>query len=175
MPQIRKLTAEEVTRLERRSVPRPTPPAEDLPLHVYDAGDGDGGDDWGDTAAYVTMAPRPRIGDNVAVGAYGDSGIVLAVRTRSTGGWSAAEILLDSRRYLVPAPLIGERLGRPRGVTRIDHPTHRTHGWFVRIGYARLGKNARHARLFSDRLHGGIAASLRAALAFRDAVERQRL
>jgi hypothetical protein len=96
------------------------------------------------------------------------------VRTRSTGGWSAAELLLDGRRYLVPAPALGERLGRPRGVTRIDHPSHRTYGWFVRIGYAGLGKRARHTRLFSDRIHGGIASSLRAALAFRSAVERQR-
>lgn len=174
MPQVRKLTIEEVARLERRPTPRLAPPAEDLPLHDYDTGDGDGEGPWGDTAAYVTMAPRPRLGDLVQVGPHGDTGVVLEVRTRSTGGWSAAEVLVDGRRYLVPAPVIGERLGRPRGITRIDHPSHRTHGWFVRVGYSGLGKQARHTRFFSDRTHGGVAAALRAALAFRNSAERQR-
>lgn len=167
MPHVRKLSPAEVQQIERRRAPRqPRIAAEELPLHAYDAGDGDG--EWGDSASYVTLAPRPRVGDLMEVGAAGERGVVLAVRARSTGGWSAAEMLVDGRRYLVPAPAVGRSLGRPRGVSRIDHPARRTYGWFVRVGYAGLGKQARHTRFFSDGLHGGIAAALRAALSFRD-------
>lgn len=45
------------------------------------------------------------------------------------------------------------------GICRIDQPTHRTHGFFVRV--ARKGKI--HSAFFTDRKHGGKAAALVAA------------
>jgi hypothetical protein len=53
-----------------------------------------------------------------------------------------------------------------RGITRIDHPTHRTHGWFVRI-YG--GKRPCASKFFSDLKHGGVEAALAAAELWRDA------
>jgi hypothetical protein len=174
MPTVRKLSTEEVERITRRRLrfPRlPAPPPEDLPLRAYNTGEEENDASWGDQAAYVTMRARPRVGDIVRIGAGDETGIVLATRERTGGGWSAVEALIDEGRYLVPAPAVGPVLGRPRGVTRMDHPRRRTHGWFVRVGYAGMGKQARHTRLFSDMSYGGIAAALRAALHYRVAAE----
>jgi hypothetical protein len=175
MPLVRKLTAEEVARIERRGAPRRATrdaPTEDLALQVFDLGEG-GEEGWGDSGAYLTMRPRPRRGDLVEIGAEGEHGIVLAVQARPSGAWIAVEVLIDGGRYLVPAPVVGRVTGRPHGISRIDHPARRTYGWFVRVGYAGRGKRPRVSRFFSDRLHGGPAAALRAAVAFRDAAEHQ--
>jgi hypothetical protein len=53
-----------------------------------------------------------------------------------------------------------------RGITRIDHPTHRTHGWFARV-YG--GKQPRASKFFSDLKYGGVEAALAAAEEWRDA------
>lgn len=45
------------------------------------------------------------------------------------------------------------------GICRIDQPSHRTHGFFVRI--QRKGKI--HSAFFSDIMHGGCEAALAAA------------
>jgi hypothetical protein len=47
------------------------------------------------------------------------------------------------------------------GICRIDQPSHRTHGFFVRL--ARHGKI--HAAFFSDKKHGGREPALAAAQA----------
>ena len=65
-----------------------------------------------------------------------------------------------------------EVLPEPRrrtGISRIDHPTHRTHGWFARV--YRGGKEYR--KFFADIKHGGVAAALDAAEQWRDDTARQ--
>ena len=48
---------------------------------------------------------------------------------------------------------------RTPGICRIDQPSHRTHGFFVRL--QRRGKI--HSKFFSDKRHGGQAQALAAA------------
>ena len=48
------------------------------------------------------------------------------------------------------------------GISRIDQPSHRTHGFFVRV--ARRGKI--HSGFFSDKKYGGREQALAAAQAF---------
>ncbi|HYU01933.1 MAG TPA: hypothetical protein VEK85_16285 [Gemmatimonadales bacterium] len=58
---------------------------------------------------------------------------------------------------------------RPRGISRIDQPSTRTHGWFVRAGfYARPNGTyaPRHRRFFGDFTYGGKRRALRAAEAY---------
>lgn len=119
---------------------------------------------------------RPKIGDIIEIKASFSTrnvqhGIVLNVRTHKDGSWSAAELFINNnqRRWYTRGAL-GRILGRPKGISRIDQPTRRTHGWFVRLGYE--GKNPRLARLFSDQKHHGIDGALQAALAFYAAQQR---
>jgi hypothetical protein len=58
---------------------------------------------------------------------------------------------------------------RRRGISRIDQPSTRTHGWFVRAGFYRRanGKYApRHRKFFGDVTHGGKRKALAAARAY---------
>lgn len=55
---------------------------------------------------------------------------------------------------------------RRRGISRIDQPSTRTHGWFVRAGFYERsdGKYVpRYRRFFGDVTYGGKRAGLRAA------------
>jgi len=56
-----------------------------------------------------------------------------------------------------------------KGISRIDSPGKKTHGWYVRV---RFNKQAR-AKFVPDRLHGGREAALRAAVECRDEMERE--
>ncbi len=57
---------------------------------------------------------------------------------------------------------------RHKGITRIDRPAKRTHGYQVRIFW----QGCRHQRFFADRSFGDRLAALAAAIAWRDATER---
>jgi len=56
-----------------------------------------------------------------------------------------------------------------RGISRIDQPSTRTHGWFVRVGW-HMRRNGsygpRHTRFFGDVSHGGKRKALLAAQRF---------
>ena len=56
-----------------------------------------------------------------------------------------------------------------RGVSRIDSPSKKTHGWYVRVMF---NKRAR-AKFIPDRLHGGREAALLKAVECRDEMERE--
>jgi hypothetical protein len=67
-------------------------------------------------------------------------------------------------------------IGR-RGISRIDQPSTRTYGWFVRTGfYKRSDGNyvPRYRRFFGDVTHGGKRRALRAAREYLAEVERTR-
>ena len=52
------------------------------------------------------------------------------------------------------------------GISRIDQPSTRTHGYFVRVGYHRTKDGAwrpKHRAFFGDASHGGKAKGLKAA------------
>jgi hypothetical protein len=53
------------------------------------------------------------------------------------------------------------RPSKTPGVCRIDQPSHRTHGFFVRVHH----RGKIHPAFFADKKHGGKAAALAAALA----------
>ncbi|NOT09833.1 MAG: hypothetical protein HOP28_16695 [Gemmatimonadales bacterium] len=58
---------------------------------------------------------------------------------------------------------------RRPGISRIDQPSTRTHGWFVRVGYhvRKDGVSApRHTKFFGDAGHGGKTKALRMAEKF---------
>ncbi|KAB8140603.1 hypothetical protein F8S13_22905 [Chloroflexia bacterium SDU3-3] len=93
-------------------------------------------------------------------------GIVLQVRRARDGSWDYAEMLVEGQRRWVRADQVGAVLGRPIGISRIDHPRKRTYGWYVR---AYNGSETRVARFFSDMKYGGRAAALGAALAYHAA------
>ena len=83
------------------------------------------------------MKDLPIIGDIILVKAADGlperTGIVLRVRTRKDGYWTAAELLVDGGvRWMNKGQLV-RVVGRPKGISRIDQPSRRTHGWFVRI------------------------------------------
>src|SRR5256714_8956965 len=66
---------------------------------------------------------------------------------------------------------------RRRGISRIDQPSTRTHGWFVRVNYRgrRDGSyGPRHQKFFGDATYGGKSKALPAAQAYRAAVEGAR-
>lgn len=66
---------------------------------------------------------------------------------------------------------------RPRGISRIDQDSTRTHGWFVRVGYAADKKGiyrARHTRYFGDATHGGKKKGLEAAIKFVNGLTRKK-
>ena len=56
-----------------------------------------------------------------------------------------------------------------KDIARIDQPSKRTHGWYVRIRY--LGVT--HSKFFSDGKYGGRHSSLLTALAWRDNTEKK--
>ena len=61
------------------------------------------------------------------------------------------------------------------GISRIDQPSTRTHGWFVRAGFYRVKKRIyapRHRKFFGDVTHGGKRGSLKAARAYLASVTR---
>jgi hypothetical protein len=55
--------------------------------------------------------------------------------------------------------------GLTPGISRIDQPTTRTHGYFVRVGYRKTTKGWRPkaSAFFGDASHGGKSSALRAA------------
>ena len=55
--------------------------------------------------------------------------------------------------------------GLTPGISRIDQPTTRTHGYFVRVGYRKTSKGWRPkaSAFFGDASHGGKSSALRAA------------
>ena len=58
---------------------------------------------------------------------------------------------------------------RRRGISRIDQPSKRTHGWFVRVGYHERRDGSygpRHTKFFGDASHGGKGKALKAAEKF---------
>jgi hypothetical protein len=114
----------------------------------------------------------PRLGDIVlfGTGAERREGIVTWV-WRDDQRWHGVQLLHETELLLVAAPEVGETVGRPRGISRIDQVKRRTHGWFVRIyeqGSIYL------ARMFSDGKLGGPGPALIAALALRADIEAQR-
>lgn len=56
-----------------------------------------------------------------------------------------------------------------KDVARIDQESKRTFGWYVRVRF--LGKN--HSKFFADKKCGGKELSLVAAVAWRDATEKE--
>ena len=166
MPLIRKLTADEVRAIEQRAARQHLPLPDGVLLATYGLSDHEG--EPAPPPGIPTRRPPPRVGDIVQL-AGGPRGIVTRVRAQTGGPWEVAEMLVEGQRRWVGASEIGPVLGRPRGITRMDHPRRRTHGWFVRV-YA--GKQPRVARLFSDQKYHGRAAALAAALAFHAAEEQ---
>jgi len=66
---------------------------------------------------------------------------------------------------------------RRRGISRIDQPSTRTHGWFVRAGFYRRRDGSyvpRHRKFFGDVGNGGKRRALRAAKDYLAKVERSR-
>lgn len=56
-----------------------------------------------------------------------------------------------------------------KDIARLDQSSKHTYGWYVRVRFN--GKT--HSKLFSDLKHGGRAASLLAAIAWRDSTEEE--
>ena len=55
---------------------------------------------------------------------------------------------------------------RRRGISRIDQPSTRTYGWFVRVGFYKRRDGSygpRHRKFFGDVTYGGKRRALRAA------------
>lgn len=68
------------------------------------------------------------------------------------------------------------KVRRP-GISRIDQPSTRTHGWFVRAGFytRRDGTSApRHRKFFGDVTYGGKRRALKAAAEYLAIVTRVR-
>ena len=55
-----------------------------------------------------------------------------------------------------------------RGISRIDSPTKKMHGWYVRVRFNKQSK----ARFIPDKLYGGKEAALATAVELRNAFER---
>ena len=69
------------------------------------------------------------------------------------------------------------RPGRRRGISRIDQPSTRTHGWFVRAGFYTRPDGAsapRHRKFFGDHTYGGKRRALKAAGEYLAIVTRVR-
>ena len=69
----------------------------------------------------------------------------------------------------------GSRKTGRRGISRIDQPSTRTHGWFVRVGFYERRDGTyvpRHTKYFGDFTHGGKARALKAAQAFVQKLSR---
>ena len=66
---------------------------------------------------------------------------------------------------------------RRRGISRIDQPSTRTYGWFVRASFYKRRDGSyvpRHRKFFGDVTYGGKRRALRAALAYLARVQRTR-
>jgi hypothetical protein len=66
---------------------------------------------------------------------------------------------------------------RRRGISRIDQPSTRTHGWFVRAGFYKRPDGIyapRHSKFFGDVSNGGKRRALRAARDYLAKLERRR-
>ena len=66
---------------------------------------------------------------------------------------------------------------RRRGISRIDQPSTRTHGWFVRAGFYRRADGSytpRHRKFFGDAGYGGKRGALRAAQEYLAIVQGRR-
>ena len=64
---------------------------------------------------------------------------------------------------------------RRRGISRIDQPSTRTFGWFVRTGFYKRREGTyvpRYRKFFGDVTHGGKRRALRAAQRYLASVER---
>jgi hypothetical protein len=64
---------------------------------------------------------------------------------------------------------------RRRGISRIDQPSTRTHGWFVRAGFSKRPDGTyapRHRKFFGDVSHGGKRRALQAAQEYLAIVAR---
>ena len=64
-----------------------------------------------------------------------------------------------------------------RGISRIDQPSTRTHGWFVRTAFYRRSDGhyaPRYSRFFGDVSNGGKRAGLRAAKAYLEKLNGKR-
>jgi len=71
----------------------------------------------------------------------------------------------------------GKRSVRRPGISRIDQPSTRTHGWFVRTGFYTRPDGAsapRHRKFFGDVGYGGKRQALRAAMEYLSIVTRTR-
>lgn len=69
----------------------------------------------------------------------------------------------------------GSRKAGRRGISRIDQPSTRTHGWFVRVGFYERRDGTyvpRHTKYFGDFTHVGKARALKAAQAFVQKLSR---
>ena len=53
------------------------------------------------------------------------------------------------------------------GISRIDQDSHRTHGWFTRVGWENGRRLPRFKSFFGDKTYGGKEAALRAAQAWQ--------
>jgi len=66
---------------------------------------------------------------------------------------------------------------RRRGISRIDQPSTRTYGWFVRASFYKRRDGSyvpRHRKFFGDVTYGGKRRALRAAREYLAKVERTR-
>ena len=166
MPQVRKLTPEEILRIEHADRPYQL----HIPrISIYERARTALCSPFDET--HLTSRPAPRIGDIVTfqdhTAPFEQQGIVLHVHELQNG-WIGALLSSDQGQQWVSAERVGPSVGRPRGISRIDQPLRRTHGWFVRI-YDQ-GKPI-VARMFSDGKHGNIGLALEAALDFYQSYE----
>lgn len=158
MPRIRKLQPSEIRQLEAEE--RATVRAEKAAALLADETQ----IDEPRQGRFIRTTP-PIVGDIVELRGK-QRGIILQIRRARDGSWDYAEVLADGERRWVRAESVGTVLGRPTGISRIDHPRKRTYGWYVR---AYAGSATRVSRFFSDMKYGGRAAALSAALTYHQA------
>ena len=56
-----------------------------------------------------------------------------------------------------------------KGISRIDSPQKKMHGWYVRVRF----NNQTKSKFISDKLHGSTEAALEQAVKFRNELERE--
>ncbi len=56
-----------------------------------------------------------------------------------------------------------------KGISRIDSPAKKMHGWYVRVRY----DNETRSKFVSDKLHGGREAALKKAVIIRNELEKE--
>lgn len=61
------------------------------------------------------------------------------------------------------------RVSKNKGIARIDQPQRHTVGWFVQVTF----QSKTHRKFFADKLHGGKAKALAAAIRWRNAKEKE--